>query len=66
MANIKLPKIASDFQCFVCGAIFTNDQDRKQHLDKEISGTVRDEVSDEEKTIARIQVENIDSYRHYF
>jgi hypothetical protein len=30
-----LKKLASDFQCSVCGAIFTTDEDRKQHLEKE-------------------------------
>jgi hypothetical protein len=29
-------KITADFQCFVCGAIFTSDQDRRQHLEKEM------------------------------
>jgi hypothetical protein len=31
-------KITSDFQCFVCGAVFTSDQDRRQHLEKEMHG----------------------------
>src|SRR6266567_1400504 len=30
----KIPTIASDFQCFVCGAVFTTDEDRKQHIEK--------------------------------
>jgi peptidyl-tRNA hydrolase len=29
-------KIAADFQCFVCGAIFTSENDRRQHLEKEM------------------------------
>ncbi|MFL6474819.1 MAG: hypothetical protein ACJ70R_03360 [Nitrososphaera sp.] len=29
-------KITADFQCFVCGAIFTSDEDRRQHLEKEM------------------------------
>jgi hypothetical protein len=29
-------KIAADFQCFVCGAIFTTEQDRRQHQEKEM------------------------------
>jgi hypothetical protein len=29
-------KIAADFQCFVCGAIFTTEEDRRQHLEKEM------------------------------
>jgi hypothetical protein len=31
-------RITSDFQCFVCGAVFTSDQDRRQHLEKEMHG----------------------------
>ena len=33
--QIDIPNISADFQCFVCGAIFTTDEDRKQHLEKE-------------------------------
>jgi hypothetical protein len=29
-------KVAADFQCFVCGAIFTSEEDRRQHLEKEM------------------------------
>jgi hypothetical protein len=29
-------KSTVDCQCFVCGAIFTSDQDRRQHLEKEM------------------------------
>jgi hypothetical protein len=29
-------KITADFQCFVCGAVFTSEQDRRQHLEKEL------------------------------
>jgi hypothetical protein len=29
-------KITADFQCFVCGAVFTTDEDRRQHLEKEM------------------------------
>ncbi|MDQ3851848.1 MAG: hypothetical protein M3299_03325 [Thermoproteota archaeon] len=32
-------KITADFQCFVCGAIFTNEEDRRQHLEKEMHKT---------------------------
>ena len=31
-------KITADFQCFVCGAIFTSEEDRRQHLEKEMHG----------------------------
>lgn len=30
-----LARISSNFQCFICGAIFTTQEDRKQHLQKE-------------------------------
>jgi hypothetical protein len=29
-------KITADFQCFVCGAVLTSEQDRRQHLEKEL------------------------------
>ncbi len=32
-------KITADFQCFVCGAIFTSEEDRRQHLEKEMHKT---------------------------
>ena len=31
-------RISSDFQCFLCGAIFTTHEDKKQHLEKEEHG----------------------------
>ncbi len=43
-----LPKTTADFQCFVCGAIFTTDEDRKQHLEKEAHGQLRDDETTEE------------------
>lgn len=48
-------KIAGDYTCFVCGAVFTTDEDRRQHLEKEEHGEVRPETTDEEKEIARVQ-----------
>ena len=33
-----LEEITSDFQCFVCGAVFTTEQDKRQHLEKEMHG----------------------------
>ena len=35
-------KIDADFQCSICGAIFTTDEDRKQHLEKEARGELRE------------------------
>jgi hypothetical protein len=40
IANI--PKLSADFQCSVCGSIFTTDQDREQHLKKEAEGDLHD------------------------
>ncbi len=38
-------KIAADFQCVVCGAIFTSENDRRQHLEKEMhNGTEKKDV----------------------
>ena len=37
-----LKKLASDFQCSVCGVIFTTDEDRKQHLEKEDHGILHE------------------------
>jgi hypothetical protein len=58
----NIPTSTSDFQCFVCGAIFTTDDDRKQHLEKESVGA----SSDEEKEIAKSQEAINESRRHYF
>ena len=41
--QIDISKVTGDFQCFVCGAIFTTDEDRKQHLEKEAHGQLRDD-----------------------
>jgi hypothetical protein len=49
----------------VCGAIFTTDEDRKQHLEKESLGELL-ASSDEEKEIARSQEAINASRRHYF
>jgi uncharacterized C2H2 Zn-finger protein len=37
-----LKNLDSDFQCPICGAIFTTDQDRKQHMEKESHGELRE------------------------
>jgi hypothetical protein len=39
-------RLAADFQCFVCGAIFTTEQDRRQHLEKERHGTTEKDDSE--------------------
>ena len=60
-----LNKTTADFQCFVCGAIFTTDQDRKQHLEKEAHGTLRTESDEEDQEIAKQQEELNESHFHH-
>jgi uncharacterized C2H2 Zn-finger protein len=62
--QIDIPKITGDFQCFVCGAIFATDEDRKQHLEKGAHGQLRDDETTEEKEIAKEQEELEESYTH--
>jgi hypothetical protein len=61
----NIPPSTSDFQCFVCGAIFTTDEDRKQHLEKESVGELH-ASSDQEKEIAKSQEAINEARRHYF
>ena len=35
--------------CYVCGAVFTTDEDRKVHLEREAHGELHDELTQEEK-----------------
>lgn len=63
--QIDILKITGDFQCFVCGAIFATDEDRKQHLEKEAHGELRDDVTAEEKEIAKRQDELEESHPHH-
>jgi uncharacterized C2H2 Zn-finger protein len=56
-------KMASDFQCFVCGAIFTTEQDRRQHLEKELAGKARDETTKHDVETAKEQTELSETYR---
>jgi uncharacterized C2H2 Zn-finger protein len=58
-----LKKLASDFQCSVCGAIFTTDEDRKQHLEKEDHG-VHEGTTKKDKEIAKMQEEENETYSH--
>jgi hypothetical protein len=64
-AQTNVSPISSDFQCFVCGAIFTTDEDRKQHLEKEAGGELI-ASSDDEKQIAITQEALNERRRHYF
>ncbi len=34
-SDSALARISSNFQCFICGSIFTTQEDREQHLQKE-------------------------------
>ena len=38
----------ADFVCFVCGAVFTTDEDRRTHLEKEAHGKLHDDITQEE------------------
>ncbi|HEX7033247.1 MAG TPA: hypothetical protein VF172_09630 [Nitrososphaera sp.] len=49
--------VVSDFQCFVCGAVFTTDQDRRQHLEKELAGEAHDGTTKQDIMIAKKQTE---------
>ena len=40
--NKDLTSLASDFQCSICGAIFTTDEDRKDHMEKESNGEIHE------------------------
>ena len=63
-SQIDIPKVTGDFQCSVCGAIFSTDEDRKQHLEKEAHGQLRDDETTKEKEIAKEQEELEESYTH--
>ena len=63
--QIGIPKVTGDFQCFVCGAIFATDEDRKQHLEKEGHGQVRDDETSEDMEIAEKQEELDESHPHH-
>lgn len=56
-------KIASDFTCYVCGAVFTTEQDRRQHLEKELAGKARDETTKHDVETAKAQTELSETHR---
>jgi uncharacterized C2H2 Zn-finger protein len=60
----SLKKLALDFQCSVCGAIFTTDEDRKQHLVKEPHGILHEATTNKHKQIAKMQEEENETYSH--
>jgi hypothetical protein len=45
----NVPHMTADFVCFVCGAVFTTDEDRKAHLEKEAHGKLHDDITEEER-----------------
>jgi uncharacterized C2H2 Zn-finger protein len=57
-------KIDADFQCSICGAIFTTDEDRKQHLEKEAHGELHKDTTPEEMETAKEQEEYNESHQH--
>jgi hypothetical protein len=59
-------KITSDFQCFVCGAIFTTEQDRRQHLEKELVGKASDETTGVDVQTAKRQTELSETHRQAY
>jgi uncharacterized C2H2 Zn-finger protein len=60
-----LTTLASDFICSVCGAIFTTDDDRKQHLEKEAHGELHEDTTQREMKMAKEQEElNENRYHH--
>ncbi|HEY6884770.1 MAG TPA: hypothetical protein VI278_12110 [Nitrososphaeraceae archaeon] len=63
--KVDLPKPTADFQCFVCGAIFTTDQDRRQHLEKEAHGELHEDTTPEEMEIAKEQEDMNESRPHH-
>ena len=60
----RILNFVSDFQCFVCGAIFTTDGDRKMHLEMESKGMLI-ASSQEERNMASVQEAMNNSRRHY-
>lgn len=56
-------KIASDFTCYVCGAVFTTEQDRRQHLEKELAGKAHDETTKRDVETAKEQTEMAETHR---
>ena len=60
-----LETLASDFRCPVCGAIFTTDGDRNQHMEKESHGELHEGTTQNEMKMAKEQEElNENRYHH--
>lgn len=56
-------KIASDFQCYACGAVFTTAQDRRQHLEKELAGRAHEGTTKRDVEAAKRQTELAETNR---
>ena len=63
MDSDDFKEITSDFQCFVCGAVFSTDQDRRQHLEKELHGKAHEGSRSEDVKIAQNQTELSEKHR---
>jgi hypothetical protein len=61
----NLPKLSADFQCAVCGSIFTTDQDREQHLKKEAENDLHEGNTSEDIKIARNQQKLNENRTHH-
>jgi len=61
----NLPKLSADFQCSVCGSIFTTDQDREQHLKKEAENKLHEGNTSEDIEIARNQQKLNETRTHH-
>ena len=55
----------ADFVCFVCGAVFTTDEDRRAHLKREVHGELHDETTSAEKRKAAEQERLNEERTHY-
>lgn len=60
----SVDKLVADFQCFVCGAVFTTDEDRAQHLEKEAHGRLHEEASKNDSEIAQKQAKLNENHEH--
>jgi uncharacterized C2H2 Zn-finger protein len=60
-----MPVLAADFMCSVCGAVFTTDEDRAQHLKKEAHGELHGEPTKEEMDAAKAQERLNAGHKHH-
>lgn len=66
LAKDDLQRVSSDFQCFVCGAIFSTDQDKRQHLQKESHREEHEGSTIEDMEIAQHQTEVSEAHRQKY